>query len=85
MRNISEIPSSNYGRDGLSHSTVVGAIAHGMKEVLYTLRFSIHSKYHLNTKKGGFQDRAVEVTLYLSDNTGVGSCHTHKSLSYAPN
>ncbi|KAJ4784978.1 Auxin-binding protein [Rhynchospora pubera] len=33
VRNISEIPSGNYGRDGLSHITIAGAVAHGMKEV----------------------------------------------------
>ncbi|KAJ4784977.1 Auxin-binding protein [Rhynchospora pubera] len=33
VRNISEIPSSNYGRDGLSHITIAGAVADRMKEV----------------------------------------------------
>ncbi|OAY64031.1 Auxin-binding protein 1 [Ananas comosus] len=33
VRNISTIPESNYGRGGLSHITIAGAVSHGMKEV----------------------------------------------------
>ncbi|XP_010255820.1 PREDICTED: auxin-binding protein T85 [Nelumbo nucifera] len=33
VRNISELPQSNYGRGGLSHITVAGSLLHGMKEV----------------------------------------------------
>ncbi|KAJ3681101.1 hypothetical protein LUZ60_015590 [Juncus effusus] len=33
VRNISAIPSIDYGRSGLSHITILGAIAHGMKEI----------------------------------------------------
>lgn len=33
VRNISELPQSNYGRGGLSHITVAGSVLHGMKEV----------------------------------------------------
>ncbi|XP_073008370.1 auxin-binding protein 1-like [Typha latifolia] len=33
VRNISEIPESNYGIRGLMHITLAGAISHGMKEV----------------------------------------------------
>lgn len=33
VRNISEAPQSNFGRGGLAHATLAGAILHGMKEV----------------------------------------------------
>ncbi|KAK8968215.1 Auxin-binding protein T85 [Platanthera guangdongensis] len=33
VRNISEIPQSDFGRGGLSHITIAGAVLHGMKEV----------------------------------------------------
>ncbi|WOL17748.1 hypothetical protein Cni_G26541 [Canna indica] len=33
VRNISNIPQSNYGRGGLAHATIAGALSHGMKEV----------------------------------------------------
>ncbi|EES16076.1 hypothetical protein BDA96_08G126900 [Sorghum bicolor] len=33
VRDISRMQQSNYGREGFSHITVAGALAHGMKEV----------------------------------------------------
>lgn len=33
MKDISKMHQSNYGREGFSHITVAGALAHGMKEV----------------------------------------------------
>lgn len=33
IRNISELPQSNYGRGGLVHTTVAGSLLHGLKEV----------------------------------------------------
>ncbi|XP_058083382.1 auxin-binding protein T92 [Magnolia sinica] len=33
VRNLSEVPQSNFGRAGLSHITVAGSVLHGMKEV----------------------------------------------------
>nr|AMQ67845.1 auxin-binding protein 4 [Saccharum officinarum] len=33
VRDISQMQQSNYGREGFSHITVTGALAHGMKEV----------------------------------------------------
>ncbi|KAG2629684.1 hypothetical protein PVAP13_3KG444900 [Panicum virgatum] len=33
VRDISRMHQSNYGREGFSHITVAGALAHGMKEV----------------------------------------------------
>ncbi|XP_057539603.1 auxin-binding protein T92-like [Amaranthus tricolor] len=33
VRNISELPQSNYGIEGLSHTTLVGSVLHGMKEI----------------------------------------------------
>ncbi|XP_062204744.1 auxin-binding protein 4-like [Phragmites australis] len=33
VRDISQMHQSNYGREGFSHITVAGALAHGMKEV----------------------------------------------------
>lgn len=35
MRNVSELPEDNYGRPGLSHTTVAGSVLHGMKEVMF--------------------------------------------------
>lgn len=37
VRNISELPQNNYGRPGLSHTTIAGSVLHGMKEVLFSL------------------------------------------------
>ncbi|KMZ63797.1 Auxin-binding protein 1 [Zostera marina] len=33
VRNLTNAPQSNYGRGGLSHLTIAGAVSHGMKEV----------------------------------------------------
>ncbi|XP_021727829.1 auxin-binding protein T85-like [Chenopodium quinoa] len=33
VRNISELPQSNYGREGLSHITLAGSLIHGLKEI----------------------------------------------------
>ncbi|EFJ07425.1 hypothetical protein SELMODRAFT_133599, partial [Selaginella moellendorffii] len=33
VRNLSDIPQDSYGRPGLSHMTVAGAVHHGMKEL----------------------------------------------------
>lgn len=33
VRNISNTPQSNFGRGGLAHITIAGALSHGMKEV----------------------------------------------------
>ncbi|XP_048489660.1 auxin-binding protein T85 [Beta vulgaris subsp. vulgaris] len=33
VRNINELPQSNYGREGLSHITLAGSLLHGMKEI----------------------------------------------------
>ncbi|MQL83035.1 hypothetical protein Taro_015532 [Colocasia esculenta] len=33
VRNLSNEPQDNYGRSGLSHITVAGAVSHGMKEI----------------------------------------------------
>lgn len=33
VRDISRMHQSNYGREGFSHITVAGALAHGVKEV----------------------------------------------------
>ncbi|XP_077243534.1 endoplasmic reticulum auxin binding protein 1 [Tasmannia lanceolata] len=33
VRNLSDVPLNNFGREGLSHITVAGAVLHGMKEV----------------------------------------------------
>ncbi|KAL5701604.1 actin binding protein [Ranunculus cassubicifolius] len=33
VRNISELPQSDYGRGGLSHMTVAGSLLHGTKEI----------------------------------------------------
>lgn len=33
VRNITELPQDNYGRPGLSHTTVIGSVLHGTKEI----------------------------------------------------
>lgn len=33
VRNLTNAPQSNFGREGLSHLTIAGAVSHGMKEV----------------------------------------------------
>lgn len=33
MKDVSKMYQSNYGREGFSHITIAGALAHGMKEV----------------------------------------------------
>ncbi|XP_007050703.2 PREDICTED: auxin-binding protein T85 [Theobroma cacao] len=33
VRNISELPQGSYGIKGLSHTTLVGSVLHGMKEI----------------------------------------------------
>lgn len=36
VRNISELGQDSYGRPGLSHMTIAGAVHHGMREVCST-------------------------------------------------
>ena len=38
VRNLTELGQDSYGRPGLSHMTIAGAVHHGMKEVLYSLK-----------------------------------------------
>ncbi|XP_057539447.1 auxin-binding protein T92-like [Amaranthus tricolor] len=53
VRNISELPQSNYGIEGLSHTTLVGSVLHGMKEGSATLYLASdsHGKYPGQPKK----------------------------------
>ncbi|XP_074585083.1 auxin-binding protein 1 [Curcuma longa] len=49
VRNISNIPQSNFGRGGLAHITIAGAVSHGMKEIevwLQTFAAGTHTPIH---------------------------------------
>lgn len=35
VRNVTELGQDSYGRPGLSHMTIAGAVHHGMKEVVF--------------------------------------------------
>lgn len=41
VRDISQMPQSSYGIEGLSHITVAGALNHGMKEVMINPRATL--------------------------------------------
>ncbi len=52
VRDISRMHQSNYGREGFSHITVAGALAHGMKEVRKrSVFFLIINKRNRNHRK----------------------------------
>ena len=47
VRNITELPQDNYGREGLSHITVAGSLLHGLKEVCIHLpQLKVYFSWH---------------------------------------
>ncbi|XP_047314103.1 auxin-binding protein T85-like [Impatiens glandulifera] len=74
VRNISELHEDNYGRPGLSHITVAGSLAHGMKEVevwLQTFAPGAHTPIHRHSCEEIFVVIKGSGTLYLSSNSHI--------------
>ena len=69
VRNIGDMPQSNFGRGGLAHITIAGALSHGMKEVNCGVQWST-SLFNLVVK---FLDELLLLT-YFSDETPVACC-----------
>ncbi|CAO2839687.1 unnamed protein product [Amaranthus hypochondriacus] len=69
VRNISELPQSNYGREGLSHITVAGSLIHGMKEIevwLQSFAPASHTPIHRHSCEEVFVVLKGSGTLYLA-------------------
>ncbi|XP_020213183.1 auxin-binding protein T85 [Cajanus cajan] len=69
VRNISEIPQDNYGREGLSHMTVAGSLMHGLKEVevwLQTFSPGTYTPIHRHSCEEVFIVLRGSGTLYLA-------------------
>ncbi|KAI6695651.1 hypothetical protein NL676_023361 [Syzygium grande] len=75
VRNISELPQDNYGREGLSHITVAGSFMHGMKEIevwLQTFSPGTHTPIHRHSCEEIFVVLKGSGSLYLaSDSHGM--------------
>nr|ACX54195.3 auxin-binding protein 1 [Dimocarpus longan] len=72
VRNISELPQDNYGRGGLSHITVSGSVAHGMKEVevwLQTFSPGSRTPIHRHSCEEVFVVLKGSGTLYLASSS----------------
>ncbi|XP_021906853.1 auxin-binding protein T85 [Carica papaya] len=72
VRNISELPQDNYGREGLSHITVAGSVLHGMKEVevwLQTFSPGSRTPIHRHSCEEVFVVLKGNGTVYLSTNS----------------
>ncbi|XP_038681929.1 auxin-binding protein T85 [Tripterygium wilfordii] len=72
VRNISEIPQDNYGRQGLSHITVAGSVLHGMKEVevwLQTFSPGSHTPIHRHSCEEVFVVLKGSGNLYLASSS----------------
>ncbi|KAF3436347.1 hypothetical protein FNV43_RR23439 [Rhamnella rubrinervis] len=72
VRNISELPQDNYGREGLSHITVAGSVLHGMNEVevwLQTFSPGSRTPIHRHSCEEVFVVLKGSGTLYLASNS----------------
>ncbi|KAL3827901.1 hypothetical protein ACJIZ3_016703 [Penstemon smallii] len=72
VRNISEIAQDNYGRPGLSHSTIAGSVIHGFKEVevwLQTFAPGARTPIHRHSCEEIFVVLKGSGTLYLASNS----------------
>ncbi|PHT80489.1 Auxin-binding protein 1 [Capsicum annuum] len=69
VRNISELPQNNYGRPGLSHTTIAGSVLHGMKEIevwLQTFAPGSSTPIHRHSCEEVFVVLKGQGTLYLA-------------------
>nr|AAR97944.2 auxin-binding protein 1 [Eucommia ulmoides] len=74
VRNITELPQDNYGRPGLSHTTVAGAGLHGMKEVevwLQTFAPGSGTPIHRHSCEEVFVVLKGSATLYIASNSNT--------------
>lgn len=72
VRNISELPQDNYGREGLAHITVAGSILHGMKEIevwLQTFSPGTRTPIHRHSCEEIFIVLKGSGTLYLASSS----------------
>ncbi|CAI9778515.1 unnamed protein product [Fraxinus pennsylvanica] len=72
VRNISELAQDNYGRPGLSHTTIAGSLLHGFKEVevwLQTFAPGAHTPIHRHSCEEVFVVLKGTGTLYLATNS----------------
>ncbi|KAH0660873.1 hypothetical protein KY289_029621 [Solanum tuberosum] len=69
VKNISELPQHNYGRSGLSHTTIAGSVLHGMKEIevwLQTFSPGSRTPIHRHSCEEVFVVLKGQGTLYLA-------------------
>ncbi|EXB39313.1 Auxin-binding protein T85 [Morus notabilis] len=88
VRNISEIPQDNYGRGGLSHSTVAGSVLHGMKEVevwLQTYAPGSRTPIHRHSCEEVFVVLKGSGTLYLAPSSHMKYPGNPQEFSIFPN
>ncbi|XP_068662960.1 auxin-binding protein T92 [Aristolochia californica] len=74
VRNINNLPQSNFGREGLSHITVTGAVLHGMKEIevwLQTFAPGTRTPIHRHSCEEVFIVLKGSGTLYLASSPGL--------------
>ncbi|CAL9751203.1 unnamed protein product [Musa acuminata subsp. burmannicoides] len=72
VRNISNIPQSDFGRGGLAHATIAGAVSHGMKEVevwLQTFSPGTHTPIHRHSCEEVFVVLKGKGTLLLGSSS----------------
>ncbi|XP_021747492.1 auxin-binding protein T85-like isoform X2 [Chenopodium quinoa] len=72
VRNISELPQNNYGREGLSHITLAGSLIHGLKEIevwLQTFSPGSQTPIHRHSCEEVFVVLKGSGTLYLASDS----------------
>lgn len=72
VRNISDLPQGDYGRQGLSHITLAGSVLHGTKEVevwLQTFAPKSHTPIHRHSCEEIFVVLKGSGTLFLASSS----------------
>ncbi|KAG9457471.1 hypothetical protein H6P81_001979 [Aristolochia fimbriata] len=88
VRNINDLPQSDFGRAGLSHITVAGAVLHGMKEIevwLQTFAPGTRTPIHRHSCEEVFVVLKGSGTLYLASSAGVKHPGTPQEYAISSN
>lgn len=88
VRNISELGQDSYGRPGLSHMTIAGAVHHGMREVevwMQTFAPNSGTPIHRHACEEVFITLKGSGTLYLAPKSQLGSPGQPQELPIYPN
>lgn len=81
VRNVSEIPQNNYGRQGLSHITVAGSVMHGFKEVAIVQNSLVLFKKNCVCVLVNLEGSCLTLIWCFQGPMNSGSCSYHLDLN----